>query len=223
MVNDISNRTLSLFLMAAIVVSIGGSFMVLTTVSDGSNGITGFATNNQTGEVNLTVEESMSIAVRDSSIDIGKCTINTSQMYSFISSDSAAAAYDNDDCDKSALWTAAGDYLVLENDGNKDLLIEISTDYNSTDFFIDPDTKSWYKYWLTNETGREGCVGTMTTDATMFTTTGFANRVSACSNLTAMDSNDRIRLYIQANISSATTGTQNGGSFELKFTGSAAV
>ncbi|MBN1175310.1 hypothetical protein JXA48_01565, partial [Candidatus Woesearchaeota archaeon] len=69
---DISNKTLGLLLVAAIVVSVGGTFFSLDKLNGFSS--TGFAAN-EAGSVNLTINSTMSIKMNDSGIDFGTCTV----------------------------------------------------------------------------------------------------------------------------------------------------
>jgi len=69
---DISNKALSMFLLAAIVVSLGGTIVSLNKL--GSISTTGYATTD-TGTVQLTVAESVSITTNDAdTVNFGTCT-----------------------------------------------------------------------------------------------------------------------------------------------------
>jgi len=69
---DISNKTLALFLLGAIVVSLGGTIMSLNKLGDISS--VGLVT--QTGTVNLAIESSLSITTQDrDTINFGTCGV----------------------------------------------------------------------------------------------------------------------------------------------------
>ena len=72
--DDISNRTLALLLVTAIVVSLGATVYTLNTMS-GVRLPTGRA-GSEAGEVNLTVENAISILLWNSTIDFGKGHVN---------------------------------------------------------------------------------------------------------------------------------------------------
>jgi len=74
--NDISNRTLALLLVTAIVVSLGATVYTLNTIS-GVRIPAGRATS-EAGEVNLTVESAVSIILWNTTIDFGQGFVNTS-------------------------------------------------------------------------------------------------------------------------------------------------
>lgn len=71
---DITNKTLSFFLIAAIVVSVSGA---LITMSAFPGGITGFATTG-TGKTNFSVNSSLSITISQSLIPFGIGYVNDS-------------------------------------------------------------------------------------------------------------------------------------------------
>ncbi|MCF7866314.1 hypothetical protein K9L67_00775 [Candidatus Woesearchaeota archaeon] len=69
---DISNRALAMFLLAAIVVSLGGTIVSLNKLDSVTT--TGYVPA-PTGQVNLTVNSSLSITTEDANgIDFGECT-----------------------------------------------------------------------------------------------------------------------------------------------------
>jgi hypothetical protein len=76
---DLSNKSLAMFLLAVMVISLFGTFMVLNRIGTTNNGLTGLATTG-TGIVNLTVSTFMSITTNESSnVDFGACTLNESR------------------------------------------------------------------------------------------------------------------------------------------------
>ncbi|MCF7799319.1 hypothetical protein K9M74_05445, partial [Candidatus Woesearchaeota archaeon] len=69
---DISNKTLGLLLVAAIVVSVGGTLMSLNQLESVSP--TGFATTGS-GTVDLDIGSYVAIVVDDTAINFGTCTL----------------------------------------------------------------------------------------------------------------------------------------------------
>ena len=69
---DISNKTLAMFLVAAIVVSIAGTTISLNRLGDISTSPTGFATSG-VGNVSLNVNTDLSIVLDEAWINFGDC------------------------------------------------------------------------------------------------------------------------------------------------------
>ncbi|MGM5481810.1 MAG: hypothetical protein ACQESE_05375, partial [Nanobdellota archaeon] len=63
-----------------------------------SSSPTGLATNNASGEVDISILDRLSISLVNSSIDFGACAINRTQNYSLLDSDLDPDDVDNDDC-----------------------------------------------------------------------------------------------------------------------------
>lgn len=76
---DISNKTLAMFLVAAIVASLAGTMISLNKIGGLGYGPTGFATNaTDTGNVSITVESSVAISLGESDIIFTGCTTHPS-------------------------------------------------------------------------------------------------------------------------------------------------
>jgi len=214
---EFSNKSLALMVIAALTISLFGTLFV-TKELNSSQGFgsdtTGFATNNQTGQVNISIEKAMSIAVRNASINFGSCSIDTGQGYSMF--DSALGATDATVNNSECVGGIFPGFLVVENDGNVNVNLSVRINQTGINFFNDPN--SWYSFKTVDDPGRPGCAGNLQTIYTKFDTAD-ANML-ACDNLTATDSNDRIRLSMLANISSTATG---GGIATITFEANAHV
>ena len=135
--DDISNRTLALLLVTAIVVSLGATVYTLNVMS-GVRLPTGRA-GSEAGEVNLTVESAISILLWNNTIDFGYGFVNTSSPkdtqtcagYANLSIRWASGAntyYDENDC-----WTSftAGHPttpthpFTIENEGNQNVTLTV--------------------------------------------------------------------------------------------------
>lgn len=199
---DISNKTLGLLLVAAIVVSVGGTFLSLQQL--GSLSATGYATSD-TGLVNLTVEEVLSIELIDSVIDFGQCTPHHTDDIT-VDSSLAAGAVNNSACSATGAFP---DYLRLRNAGNVHACVDMQTDRNADDLFgTDGVSSIWYK--VENATA-PGCAGTMQDAYNQLTLTG-ANDYPVCTNLTAIASFNQIDFFIQAIIN---PNAKDGGQMTL--------
>jgi hypothetical protein len=116
---NVSNKTLGLFLVAAIVVSVGGTFFSLDKLDDFSS--TGYASGGS-GDVNLVIDTSLSIVLTDNGIDFGTCLLTGGTM-TFDSS------LDDDGVNNSACTAGTfPDSMTIENDGNVVANITVQTD-----------------------------------------------------------------------------------------------
>ncbi|HLD18844.1 MAG TPA: hypothetical protein VJB90_02440 [Candidatus Nanoarchaeia archaeon] len=128
---DISNKTLALLMVAAIVVSLGGLFISLDRLGSFQNSITGFAASNVTGRANVTIENVAGITISDNIINFGTCNLPTSGTVNVSSNESNTGGTCTDgtgDVD----WFP--DNLSIRNDGNTNLNITIRTDSNVSKF-----------------------------------------------------------------------------------------
>ena len=74
---DISNKTLAMFLVAAIVLSLGGTLISLNKLNN-IVGPTALATQ-QTGTVNFSIYETLDISISNATLDFGRVVVNASQ------------------------------------------------------------------------------------------------------------------------------------------------
>ena len=213
---EVSNKTLGVLLIAAIVVSLGGTFVSLNKL--GGVSPTGYATNNVTGTVQLTVGTSTSIVINtdtyDNVVDFGECSPGASML--FLDSDNGASVGDNAECTGSSLG-ASGDYIQIENDGNIDANVTVRASVNGTNLF---DTNGGLAYKMTNTSGDEGCYGlqaqltylnfTVEDDGSV----GGGDDNPLCSNLTFADSTDMIDVSFQVALPPSTT---SAGSSTITF------
>ncbi len=129
--DDISNRTLALLLVTAIVVSLGATVYTLNILG-GVKLPTGRAPTD-TGEVNLTVQQSISLLLWNDTIDFGVGIVNNTQPCNnatiAIRWDSGGLSYD--DADNCWINTTNGEPpqpshpFTLENDGNENVTLTV--------------------------------------------------------------------------------------------------
>lgn len=206
---DLSNKTLGLLLVAAIVISIGGTIISLNKLDGVST--TGYATNNETGTVTLTVPEALSIVLNDSDIDFGTCTLNTTRGYNFVDSLRSGTTYNNAEC---TLPNGFPDYIIIRNDGNVNANVSLRTNTNGSTLFNDGGSSMAYQ--IDNGTS-PGCAGgaVMQDSYLNFTVVGASNDYVVCSNLTTSASaGTDVNLTIQAYLTNLAT---TGGSMTLTF------
>ena len=123
---DISNKTLAALLAVAIVISLGGTLVVLKT----GPSISGHAT---TGTAQVNITATVELDVLNNSIDFGSGAVwGNSTSATINSGDEAAGSVAN------GTWTAITDgqdsEFIIRNIGNVDLSITINASKNSTEF-----------------------------------------------------------------------------------------
>ena len=187
---EISNKTLALFLVAAIVISLGGTIISLNKLNSLST--TGFATSTGVALLNITTSSSIKFVV--STIDFGVGSVNTS------GSNQNCTMYVNDTStitksgciNFSASVTPYGPFF-LENDGSTNLNVTLNSTKNSTEFIGGNYSIVKLQYAVSNnESG--SCTGVLSNYAWTD-----ANRtdMNICTNLTYQDSVDSLRVGIR--------------------------
>jgi hypothetical protein len=210
---DLSNKTLGLLLVAAIVISIGGTVINLNRLSATST--TGLVTQN--GTVVLDINDLLSITLADNVIDFGTCTINSTQGFSLVNSNLTDADIDNDDCTNSGGFP---DYLILENNGNIAANVTLQSNVSGTTFFN--TALSNVTFYAENVPGDAGCDGTLNVDNDAADGSTFvaaaATEYAVCDNFNASNVNDQVRISFGAGIDDTSTVA---GTMGITFTGSA--
>jgi len=204
---DISNKTLGLLLVAAIVFSIGGTIISLNKLDGFST--TGFATNNQNGTVTLSVAEALSIVLDDSAINFGTCTLPGGQDI-VVDSNLASSGLNNSLCDGTSGWSSApGDVITVHNNGNVPANVTITSNVTGQAFY-GSDASSWLAY----KGAGSGCASGNLTDS--YTNITVADtKLPFCSYLKADQTDNSANLTIKSYISSTAT---SGGVMKLTFT-----
>lgn len=158
---EISNKTLAMFLLAAIVISIAGTIFSIDRLNSISS-ITGYATT-ETGNVTLNVGSVLSITTADDNlIDFGTCTPVGGTDATITSEVANGGLSPNDIC---SAFTA--DEILIRNDGNVDANVTINAsdygDVHSGTFLDTARDVSWIAYKITNDSSNPsyggGCNG----------------------------------------------------------------
>ncbi len=123
---DISNRTLALLLVTAIVVSLGFTMFSLNKIDQAS--ITGRALT-QPGNVTLNIQDATSIYLYKSLVDFGAGYVNTTKA-TCATNATLNASYRYIDSNDNDCWVGTTEPprptgLALENDGNRNVTITI--------------------------------------------------------------------------------------------------
>jgi|GEM_PF-440162 len=205
---EVTNKALAFLLVAAIVVSLGGTVVSLNKLN--KVGVTGFATANDTGLTNLTINSSIAITftvanvnfgagyVNDSETGIENCTIDTNGSAPAPTGTTAGIA------GQACLgFEQPAAPFNIRNDGNKDVWITLASNASASDFI--GGTNEQFKWFLSdNETG--SCTSSNATYWTVWADVSTTNS-PACgstggSNSTFQyeDGNDLLNLHIRVNI-----------------------
>ena len=237
---SVSNKTLSVLLLAAIVVSLGGTFISLNRLGDLPT--IGHATD--TGTVDLNIESLLSITTADSNaINFGTCELSGPDANQMITINSetvggleSAGEGDNGGCEG---YTEAVP-IAVRNNGNVD--VEVQMEVNNTGtaeggtFLNSGDTGSTdsefnYKLlddgWVHVTSGDQmagGCTGNLgpgtgsgdMTDYVAFESTGLIN---ACSDLASGSTANSFLAHFEIVIPDATS---EGDSIQITFEASEA-
>ncbi|MBN1275749.1 hypothetical protein JXA12_05690 [Candidatus Woesearchaeota archaeon] len=214
---DISNKSLAMFLVAAIVVSIAGTVISLNKLGTMTGVPTGFNTFD-VGNVTLEVGQTLSITLDDETIDFGTCTPDSGGMNHINISSTLQYGNGVDTCTAPA--AVGGDGLDLRNDGN--LAANVTMNVTATAVgaadsgsFLDSGTTSasrvWYRVDNTSAnipTYDGGCFGAIQ-DA-YYQLTGAADYLPICENLeNRAGGNGRNSVRIDFNITLPYDVTEN--------------
>ena len=191
---DMSNKTLALLLIAAIVVSLGATIGILNKME----GITGAALSGS-GYVNVTISPNSSCTV-DTNVNFGSGGVTTSTT---LDTDIDNSANGFGDCDTPGTGNCWG--IMVNNTGNVELNINITSDKNGTDFLGTGHTTADFDYWIDDtEIENNAC-----------TTEGAAGEVSVndkivCTGLNFSDTTDVIVIDFNVTIDQNTVpGAKN--------------
>lgn len=207
---DISNKTLGLLLVAAIVVSVGGTFFSLDKINGFST--TGYASQSGLGDVNLSINSTVSIVMFDNIIDFGTCNLVTTPMTFDSSLDDTDAHLSN--CSLSGSFP---DHLTVENDGNSFANVTVAVNAIPATVYNDPGASAALAFQTVGTSGRSGCSAS---DDQAWTTMAAATSENACANLTYVDTADRFDLDVRVTLENTAT-TKGSDSMRFTFTASA--
>ena len=141
-----TNKTLALLLVAAIVVSLGGTIISLDRI--GQLSITGFATSNQTGIVQFNITSATTLTLTQSTIDFGNGFVNSTcnNCTMWTNSSTSGTNYSNATCCLGEWYPLDSDAdtgIYFKNQGNTNLSIQLNFSANASAFIgsSSPDPK----------------------------------------------------------------------------------
>jgi len=193
---DISNKTLAILLIAAIVFSVGGTLLSLTELGKvlGIPVISGFGT---LGEVNVTISPQISLNLTYPDINFGSGYVTAgSHDYACLNSEDGTATG----------WSAgsveaAG--IVVENIGNTDINVTFNMAQNVTEWLGGTSPRFEFK---SSDNESDSCDNEVTTWTLVDTDSNL--NASICGNLTAISSADSINFNINLTVPSDAQGTK---------------
>lgn len=134
---NISNRSLALLLVAAMAISIAGTFYSLNEISDITTPV-GFATSNNTGNVTLEVESNIACTLNnDNTLDFGAGYVTGNDVWCYMRSNDSSL--DSANCQGSLAAPDAS--FILENTGNVNATVTMYTNETLAGF-LPPGTDS---------------------------------------------------------------------------------
>jgi len=191
----VSNRTLAVFLIIAIIISFVGTLASLNKLG---KGVTGFGT---IGEVNVTITQQAAFNLTFPSIHFGTGYVSPDSDNAYLSSEKGT----------STGWTSTVGFsaggIVIENVGNTDLNITFHLAENTSSFIGGTNSQFYYKS-AENETN--SCNGSVGGDIVSTPTPILAandNR-TICSNLSSRGTADALDFYVNLTIPQDASGTK---------------
>lgn len=190
---DVSNKTLALFLIAAMVISIGGTLISLNNMNrlttPGKIGLTGFATN-ETGNITLEISKIASIRFAQATLDWGSGYVDPSDGSNTCVMETNGSGWNNASCID---FSAVSSHLILENNGSLFVEVELEFSDNPTSLF-GSNTNAILQYNVSNSES-----GSCAFVADIATAVGWNNTVTAynpivCTNLSYVDSKDTLAI-----------------------------
>jgi len=188
---DISNKTLGLLLVAAIVVSVGGTLMSLNQLETISP--TGLATTGS-GTVTLAIESYVAIVVDDNTINFGTCQLVSTGNTLFNSTldDTASNGANNSLCTGGEIVTFPSN-ITVRNTGTLDAAITFNAsvsagNLNGSTMF--GTTLSSVRY-LIEEDAENPCTGTLATEWSLITGATSIDQ-PMCTNFTTAQNNNGV-------------------------------
>jgi hypothetical protein len=167
-----------------------------------------------TGQVNLSIGESLSITLIDKLVDFGTGHVAPNNGSAVIDS-AVASAGDNWTSSAPGVdgWPGLTDYMTLENNGNVDANVVIAAGSDAATFIGGSSPAQNYE-GAENESG--SCTGSLQSSYAALTT----GQTNLCSSLAFGDSADALNIFFKLTVPSDATPTQKTNT--ITFTGTKA-
>lgn len=200
---SVSNKTLSILLLAAIVVSLGGTFISLNRL--GTLPMTGYQAfgENATGTINLSVQERVEITLENRSIDFGDCQLKPGALGLLVNTEG-----DEDTEDYCSGFNDSTVHpITVQNTGNVNVMVMIEvndTDNQNGGGFLDISTtsaNSRFEYKTENHTVDAGCIGDLSAGLDYLSFTAIDNPIhTGCSDLQPNNGADKFITQFQLGV-----------------------
>lgn len=190
---DISNKTLAMLLVAAVVVSLAGTIISLNKLSSLST--TGYATST-TGTANVQVNTSASIRFAVSSLNWSSGSVN-STLGAPLNCTLIVGLANSAGC---IGFTQVTNPLVLENDGNLPVKVELATDKSAATFIGGNAAGGPQFMYNVSNNESDSCYTTPTPTAYFTDVNTTSTGTQICDTLDFKDANDTLKIYVKINI-----------------------
>lgn len=196
------NKTLVVIVLMCMLASLASTLVALDSPT-----ITGFSTNNVSGEINLTIDDRISVELITNTITFGSCQMDRESGYLFLDSTQNSSYADNGRC-KGGTFPG---FIIIENNGNAVVNISLQSNVSGRDFFGDP--AGYIAFKTLEEDGNDSCDSQyIQSDLQSF---AIANRYyRVCEHMGYRNDNNRIKVGLQVYV---TENSSSGGSVGFNF------
>jgi len=187
---DITDRTLAIFLVIAIVISLGGTIVSLQRLHQ--LGFTGMTLYNTTGTTNFSLQPSVSIIFRTSLVNFGTGYVNANGTGCVITTNATSGWNTTGNC-LGGLTNASP--FIIENNGNVNVNLSLNASANASTFVTGSVPTPLFQ-WAVSNNETNSCYGTLN-DTTWTNVNWTGGPKNVCTAFNYSDSNDTIRLDIK--------------------------
>lgn len=219
---EVSNKTLATLLIAAIVISLGGTLISLNKLGKVQvgvmAGITGKATD--TGTVNVTIIEDLTIEVNDTNhgIDFGSGVVTNPNAYEDLDSREWNASGGGEGNNTgNGNWSEVDDGILIENQGTVDLNITVKSGKLAAGYLCDvgggcSDATPLYNFTCTDAGagGAEQPEASSCQSGETLTSTAISNVTAqvCCGQLDVQDASNLVRFDVQLRVPADASGAK---------------
>ena len=219
---EVSNKSLATLLVVAIVVSLGGTFISLNRLSSLGDIVTVTGAAGATGLVNVTITELVTISTPEDRIWFGEGALTTGDDAE-LWSNSTKIGWTNSTAYMPEPVDGVGDFIVIQNDGNRIVNLTVHTQQNATEYLCGNlegtagegcNLTARYAYW--SVTNVSSSCGSTFDEGNSTVPTEFIGRRNAtyieqnvCGKLLSADANDTVKLYVYLRIPQEVVGSKS--------------
>lgn len=210
MADEVSNKTLAILVVAAIVVTLGGTMLVLR--SGPSVQLTGLVTS-QEGTAKINVSTVVDIELEDTVIDFGTGHVNDSALdHNCIMNTEQGPIDTTESNDCLGDWNSITDYMWIQNEGNVPISLTVNSGLDASGF-ITGSSPSFQVKSVVDSTDANGpgddSTASCSAGAALDTYSELGGDVTLCDSLGYEDSGDELVMYAKATVpSDAATGSR---------------